>query len=182
MQGRRGSDHESLSCDLGESWTGSSVLGWGHPGYPVTALQQGCSSFPVSFFMYFPFFQSEMKRRMARCRREAKPLPKSTCKTIPSHEPPGQPQDLVAVPDAQPPSDSPSHSSHWFSLKFSGLGAVLYRSCSLYQSPSRCSLPSLLAGVRKGHWHGKVGRERSVAISDSSPLPLFCMRSVHSRQ
>lgn len=73
---------------------------------------------------------------MARGHKEAKPLPKSTCKMIPSHEPLGQPQDLVVVPAAQPPSDSPSHSSHWSSLMFGGLGAVLHRSWSHYQSPS----------------------------------------------
>lgn len=148
------------------------------------ALHYGCSSFPGSFFLCVPsfFFQSEMNRNTARCPKQAKPLHKSTCKTVPAREPPVPLLEPEAVPAAQPPSDSPSHSSRRSSLLFSGLAAVPRQSRSHHKSPSRCSLRSLLAGVGKGHWHGKAGRERSVVISDSSPLPPFCVGSGHSGQ
>lgn len=137
-------------------------------------------SLSVSFFMCFPFFQSEVNRRTAWGPWQAKPLHKSTCKTVPACEPPVPSPEPAAVPAAQLSSDSLSRLSRWSSLLFSGIAAGLCCLRSHHQSPSRCSFPSLLAGVGKGHWHGKAGRERSVVISDRSPLPLFCTGSGHS--
>lgn len=128
------------------------------------------------------FFQSQMNGRTAQGPRQAKPLHKFMCKTVPAREPSVPPPEPAAVPAAQPPSDSPSRSSRQSSLMFSGLAAVLHRSRFHTSPPSRSSLPSLLAEVGKGHRHGKVGRERSGVISDSSLLPFFYTGSGHSGQ
>lgn len=124
--------------------------------------------------------QSETNRRTARGPRQAKPLHKSVCEMVPAWEPPVPPLEPEAVPAAQPPSDSPSCSVRWSSLLFGGLAAVLC--CAGHAITTRCSFPSLLAGVRKGHQHSTAGKEKSVVISDSSPLPLFCAGSGHSGQ